>query len=492
MSFTSNAVASGSTNSLLHEILETGSDNDEEYIPLLTSCQYHLDNQDLECENEDKKNEIDTGSTRKRKRKLARAIHMLDTIIKNTNLYVLSKSASATGLFKLPSLDQYWNKTGKFPIHTISRQMPLKRFEQIKRKRKLARAIHMLDTIIKNTNLYVLSKSASATGLFKLPSLDQYWNKTGKFPIHTISRQMPLKRFEQIKRYLHISSTTATIKNYFDKLKLLLSHIWDVSKQLYISNSNISVDEIIIRFSGRSVHTQNRIGACGTVRKTSAGFPKELKLDKGIKLDWDVRSGVVVNDVLVVLWQDNGPVTMLLKLTIYGITGEEWKIDWKRRQPRETSTNVAKVQVVFGPEFKKKLKILKTIYGITGEEWKIDWKRRQPRETSTNVAKVQVVFGPEFKKKLKILKYAESNTAKLDTLFFWLLNTVIINSYQIIQTAGSTQKQQEFCHKLVWNLINFANNTGKIQLRNNLDNKESRKKNAKRAGDVRGWRTKKK
>ncbi|RHZ56632.1 hypothetical protein Glove_399g49 [Diversispora epigaea] len=110
----------------------------------------------------------------------------------------------------------------------------------------------MLDTIVENTNLYGLLKGTGATGrcwldftqkelliwialviyqgLFKLPLLDQYWNETGKFPIHSISRQMPLKRFEQIKKYLHISSPAATIKNYFDKLEPLLSHIQDVLK----------------------------------------------------------------------------------------------------------------------------------------------------------------------------------------------------------------------------------------------------------------------
>src|SRR6185369_5340910 len=38
------------------------------------------------------------------------------------------------------------------------------------------------------------------------------------------------------------------------------------------------------------------IGACGTVRKTASRFPKELKIDKNAKLDWDVRSGIVVNE----------------------------------------------------------------------------------------------------------------------------------------------------------------------------------------------------
>ena len=48
--------------------------------------------------------------------------------------------------------------------------------------------------------------------------------------------------------------------------------------------------------------------------------------------------------------------------------------------------------------------MLSTIHGITGEEWEIERERRRSRETSTNAAKIQVVFGPEFKKKLKILK----------------------------------------------------------------------------------------
>jgi len=42
------------------------------------------------------------------------------------------------------------------------------------------------------------------------------------------------------------------------------------------------------------------IGACETVRKTASGFLKELKIDKNIKLNWDVRSGVVVNGILAI------------------------------------------------------------------------------------------------------------------------------------------------------------------------------------------------
>ncbi|CAG8479962.1 3883_t:CDS:2, partial [Acaulospora morrowiae] len=163
-----------------------------------------------------------------------------------------------------------------------------------------------------------------------------------------------------------------TINNYFEKLEPLLSKIHDVSKQLYTPSSNVSVNEmmfqnlitlrirIYIYFLANIAHlskwcTKNNyfsnvplfqnlrqlgIGACGTVCKTASGFPKELRIEKNVKLDWDIRSDIIVNGVLLVFWQDNGPVTMLS--TIHGLVDEEWEIKHERRQLRETSINVAK------------------------------------------------------------------------------------------------------------------------------------------------------
>ena len=51
-------------------------------------------------------------------------------------------------------------------------------------------------------------------------------------------------------------------------------------------------------------------------------------------------------------------------------------------------------------------------------------------------------------------------------LFFWLLDTAIINAYWITKTLGSIQEHKEFRHELVWDLISFANDTDEIQLRN--------------------------
>ncbi|CAG8614760.1 9306_t:CDS:2 [Ambispora gerdemannii] len=352
------------------EDAELYTNNEEEYISLLTFCQHSLnnvdsDNNDDNNDNNEDKN-INTESVHKGKCKLTKVIQQkLSPPSSNFEYFIHSKS-----------------------LHQVSVRLP---------------SDLNVDTIVVNTNLYALTKDAGAIGLFKLPSLDQYWNEDTRLPVHHISKQMSLKRFEQIKRFLHVSSSAITIKNYFDKLELLLSHIQNVSKHFYTPNSNVSVDEIIIQFSGRSIHTvqiknkptpegfkilslcdagytytflptscispndvkkinglsqtgclvlhlveqlpyhrfsyniymdnyfssvplyqhlwQIGIGACGTVRKNASGFPKELKVDKSIKLDWDIRSGVIINEVLAVFWQDNGPVTILSM--IHGLVGEE-------------------------------------------------------------------------------------------------------------------------------------------------------------------------
>ncbi|PKY44186.1 hypothetical protein RhiirA4_418837 [Rhizophagus irregularis] len=104
------------------------------------------------------------------------------------------------------------------------------------------------------------------SGIYKLPSIEDYWNRDSRYPEHKISTFMTLLHFEQ-----------------------------------------------------------------------------------------DTLSGVVVDNVLAILWMDNGPVTMLS--TIHQINGDENRIERVRRRPRKTSTNAAKVRTVFGNASKKSLPI---------------------------------------------------------------------------------------------------------------------------------------
>lgn len=281
-----------------------------------------------------------------------------------------------------------------------------------------------------------------------------------------------------------------------------------VSKSICIPSSNISIDEMIARFSGRSAHTvriknkptpegykilslcdagytfaffftsrihqheiqkipnlskvgnevyhlvsqlpknkafniymdnyfssirlfkylrEKNIGACGTVRKNSANFPQILKTDK--KLEWDTLSGVVVDDVLAILWMDNGPVTMLS--TIHQINGDENRIERIRRQSRETSTNANKVRAIFGSLSKKSLPIPIVIDDYNHFMGGVDIADQLRGYYSTQLS-VRRTWMP---------------------LFFWLLDTAIINSYLIFKKKDVNIKHKDFRLELVWDLI---------------------------------------
>ncbi len=91
----------------------------------------------------------------------------------------------------------------------------------------------------------------------------------------------------------------------------------------------------------------NDYEACNTVRINTAKFSIILKKEKEKKdLEWDFLKSVIVDNVLSLLWIDNGPVTILT--TMHIIDGDGSRINKERRNPRETSTNSSKVRSVFG------------------------------------------------------------------------------------------------------------------------------------------------
>ncbi|GBB97601.1 hypothetical protein RclHR1_03010004 [Rhizophagus clarus] len=134
------------------------------------------------------------------------------------------------------------------------------------------------------------------------------------------------------------------------------NEVYHLTSQLPIEDKsfNIYMDNYFSSIKLFKYLREKKIGACGTVRTNSANFPKVLKVNK--KLDWDTLSGVVVNNILAILWMDNGPVTMLSTIHQIDNKNENW-IERVRRRPRETSTNAAKVRAIFGTLSKKTLPI---------------------------------------------------------------------------------------------------------------------------------------
>jgi Transposase IS4 len=100
-------------------------------------------------------------------------------------------------------------------------------------------------------------------GIHKEPQIKDYWNTNIHLgPLHTIASHISLRRFEQIKRFLHISDAEEDIRQgrdsspeWWHKLEPLASALQHSFMRLYAPSSTVSVDELMVRCCGRSKHT---------------------------------------------------------------------------------------------------------------------------------------------------------------------------------------------------------------------------------------------
>jgi hypothetical protein len=209
--------------------------------------------------------------------------------------------------------------------------------------------------------------------------------------------------------------------------------VWHLIKQLPLSKSfNIFMDNYFSNINLFNFLRNKKIGACGTTRTNSTKFPKILKIKK--KLDWDILSGVVVDDVLALLWIDNGPVTMLT--TIHEINEPQHRIQRLRRRPRITSANATKVRNIFGDEVRKELPIPIVVDDYNHFMGSVDIAD-QLRSNYIIQFPVRRTWLP---------------------LFFWLLDTAIINSYLIFNLKNNNNKvnHKEFRLNIAWKLIKIG------------------------------------
>jgi len=305
---------------------------------------------------------------------------------------------------------------------------------------------------------------------------------------------MSLWRFLQIKPYLHVSNPKHQLarSECFQKLEPLNSLIRDRYQKYYLPSSNVTVDEMMIRFGGRSHHTNRMpskpikerykvfalcdvgytynwifvsrsdsfvnlvpqpdltptgsavfqlaavlpyatglhfniymdnyfpsvalleklrgrgLGGCGTARVNSKAFPPALH-DPRSNIPWNEISGgsaSTTSKVLAVQWQDNSAVHLLTT-----IDNLEDQIVTERKKPRLTSSNGPTIRRAFGaPE-----RIQVPIPVITNDY---------------NQYKVGVDIADQYQSyyftQLKCLR-------NWPPIFYWLLDTTIINSYLLTQ-----------------------------------------------------------
>ncbi len=109
--------------------------------------------------------------------------------------------------------------------------------------------------------LHVFIGAIIYMGVHNEPRLDMYWNTDfNKGPLHTISTHISLCRFEQIKRFCHMSCPESDEragyylpgnKVWWYKLEPLASSIQASSQRYYSPSSEVSIDELMVRCFGR-------------------------------------------------------------------------------------------------------------------------------------------------------------------------------------------------------------------------------------------------
>ena len=89
-------------------------------------------------------------------------------------------------------------------------------------------------------------------------NIKSYQNNNG-ITIHKLMEFMTFQRFQQIKRYLYISlppkSTYEPTARWYTKLSPLADLLCIKFKAYVVLGQNVSFDEMIVLFSGRSKHT---------------------------------------------------------------------------------------------------------------------------------------------------------------------------------------------------------------------------------------------
>jgi hypothetical protein len=278
------------------------------------------------------------------------------------------------GVHVSPAVADYWKHDGMNPSHPITQWMSQTRYEQIKRyfhvaspdaelfdkdrKKRLwhAKVDPVLDQLRKSSKAYRMPSSNVAvdeamircTGrsidTYKMPSkpIEQ------GFKFHCLADAgylydfLPTSNKEGLDPVPTIPGLTPTgCAVYHLVHQLQRSKYW----ALYTDNFYTT-----LALYGRLRH-DFKVGACGTARPSSTGFPTELKVPKQQVSNYDYHSTkpMVLRDptfqepVGALLWFDNAPVTLMT--TIHRLDAT---VDRVRQKPGAKSTNAKQSGPAFG------------------------------------------------------------------------------------------------------------------------------------------------
>jgi len=357
-------------------------------------------------------------------------------------------------------------------------------------------------------------------GCIGLPP-SHYWKNDGKLLGKeglSTSQFMSSMRFQQIRRYLHITPPDLVPSSWYGKIKPAFDQLRLASQTYRIPSSNVTIDEAMLRFTGCSIHITKMpnkpveqgykifaladkgyvwdfhpysnalgldpvssevnsldpsysettkmvlelarhlrlkhrslewriymdnyfssvplflelrkmgVGACGIVKSNLKGFPSEFKeVNKKSKLDYHFKTGVVKEDVGVLIWMDSAPVTMMT--TIHSLHAEDLKYRW---HPGQKSSNAAGANQVFQGTSGMELNIPKVILEYNQHKVGVDVANQYRAYYDTQLTSRRNWY----------------------PLFYWVLETALINCRIIYRDTKEEEiKHLDFRLEVAWGLI---------------------------------------
>jgi hypothetical protein len=280
-------------------------------------------------------------------------------------------------------------------------------------------------------------------------------------PSHPISNHISSHQVRQLKRYLHISDPRDPgDSTFYHKVQPLLRHVQEVSRAYYVPKTNVSIDEMIIRFSGRSKHTvrikgkptpegyrilalcdsgytyaflpESRIGSNAELPTPHQPLPKDFKLNQTSRKVMHLVDQLPTNNprmfnVYMDNFFSNIPLFHNMKLRGIGACGtartgtamfpKELKKKDAKLEPGAKGAVIVKdvlalLWVDNGP-----VVMLTTLHSLHSEEWMVQRMRRRPRAHDKNKA-IQEMYDGKSRKMLSIPRVVDDynhNMGGVDT-----------------------------------------------------------------------------
>lgn len=193
--------------------------------------------------------------------------------------------------------DKYSHQMVDTDIQSLAARFPLLKDKDPLDMFSLFYDDHILDRIVVESNRYAGQNGAHGFNLTKVElraflgilllsgyhSLAReklYWSRDEDVGVPIVSDKMPRNRFQEIKRYIHLADNASLDKNdKLAKVRPYLDHCKELLSQFGVFAKNVSIDEEMVPYYGRSAIKQYirgkpiKFGMKLWVLASSDGFP---------------------------------------------------------------------------------------------------------------------------------------------------------------------------------------------------------------------------